>query len=136
MKDNNNLKAFIKIYNETHGTSLSVKSVLASNEMMNLYNQMINMISENANESRLSTKNLSLLEFRANNGNRIQNKVYDYISTKGVTYRAEIAQALGLRISTVCARISELHKLGLLKKVGKTLDVESKRLVETISVAA
>jgi len=142
----NNINAtfgiFVGFYNRANGTNWSVNEAAKDNGMVELFTSTMSAVSRTGlqlevrtSTSRPSTKRVSLDEFRAANGNRVGIRVLNYIESSGGDYRASIAKALGLRISTVCARVNELKAMGLIESTGTTVDPVTNKSVEVVTLA-
>ena len=82
-----------------------------------------------------STRQKSLEKTKATSLNGTAMKVFQTVKNNpNALSRAEIATFSGLRLSSVCARVSELLKSGHFYVSGTTWDYESEREVETIAV--
>lgn len=56
------------------------------------------------------------------------------IATLGKATRAEIANATGLKLSSVCGRINEMKEVGMIVVTGKKFDLETERNVEVVEL--
>ena len=53
----------------------------------------------------------------------------------GPLSRSQLAEVTNLRVSSICARVSELIKLGELAEVGTTYDKSTERNVKVVALA-
>lgn len=65
----------------------------------------------------------------------LRTRVAHFLSSNGPATRSEIAQSLGLKDSSVCARLNELMKEGRIATCGSKFDESTKRNVTLYCVS-
>ena len=80
--------------------------------------------------TKVTSYKMFLEEYQGDTYNAIYNTIYH--SERHLS-RAEIAEYTGIRLSTVCGRVSELMDAGAISVTGKKLDKETNRLVEVLT---
>lgn len=135
----NIIKEIQELYSDPNKTSIDSIEQVANNIMKQIDNKDIDQLITDTPPTTCngkSTKLQSYHEFMAEvNHSVLMDKIYTQIDCFPNTSRAELADQLGIRISTICARVSELMKVGLIYVSGTTKDVETGRTVQTLSTA-
>lgn len=156
----NKFGIFVGLFNRLNKTSFSVQKAAWTPGMIELYSSVReNMEAAAANNPRMassttsykpsgrlavnkkaskktkaSTKKLSYEQFQVQNGTSVAYTIYKHLKdNQAIMTRTELAKALNLRVSTVCGAVFQLVDSGLLKVVGKTMDKNSNREVETLT---
>ena len=75
-----------------------------------------------------ANKRKSYLETLKTSGT-VKELIHNYLKAHGPATRAEIAQKLRLKDSSVCARLNELQKAGLITESGDKFDTATERQV-------
>jgi len=127
---------FVGFYNKINNTSISVKEAAATLEITSIYEKVsvvAKCIPLTVIKKVKSTKSLSYEHFQAQNGTSVAHTIYKHLkTTKGQVSRREIAEALSLRLSTVCGQVNALLGAGVLEVIGAKVDEQSDRSVEVL----
>ena len=141
IQDPTSFGVFVGLYNKLNNTSFSVKQALSTPELTQLFaataqtlqSNTITTSSKSQGKSSKSTKKLSYEAFQTEHGTTVAHAIYSYCKTQGVSLsRAEIADGLNVRLSTVCGQVFNLIEAGLLVVDGTKVDENSGREVETV----
>lgn len=132
---------FVGLYNKLNGTTISVADALQCQAMLDAFaitsaslqsNSTTQLVQSQA-KSAGSTKKLSYEAFQKDYGSSVAYKIYTHMKkTNTKMSRAEIADSMGIRLSTVCGQINAMVKAGLVQVTGKKIDKASKREVEVL----
>jgi predicted transcriptional regulator len=80
-----------------------------------------------------STKRLSYEQFQTEHGSTVAHKIYRFLREQNTALsRQQIANEMGIRLSTVCGQIHPMLDAGLVVTQGTTTDPDSGRKVELI----
>ncbi len=80
------------------------------------------------------TKAISYDHFMFTKGKTLGAKVLSFIQATPHVSRAQIANSLGIRLSSVCSIVNTLYKKNLIRVSGVTTDSDSEQTVETLEV--
>ena len=139
-----NFETFIVLFNKANDTQWYSTEALSEKSIVDLYNQTISLLMKPLDftpitgkkaSKKVSTKRMSLEKLRKGKVDvTAKEAIYSLLkmSDKPLS-RYEIAQSLGLRLSTVCGQMNCLILSGRTKVVGTKIDVLSDRVVETIT---
>lgn len=129
---------FVGLYNRTNDTSLSVKQAAMIEDLVKTFNMSIHLlsrahtvVSKDSNfKSKTSTKmkSYSLLDIP-----KVDGEVLEYIQNNPGESRMDIANGMGIRMSTVCGAIYRLSHNSFVYISGVKIDSETKRKVEVIT---
>ena len=81
-----------------------------------------------------NTKCVSLFDYKKEFGETKRWEVFMDLKENGDTTRQELAERMGWKVSTICARVNELIRDGLVKVTGKTVDSYTSKTVEMIGL--
>lgn len=130
---------FVGLYNKLNGTTYTVNEALQSQTILDTFSITTASLKSTTQtvQSQLknvtSTKKLSYEAFQKEHGSSVAYKIYTFMKQTNTSMsRAEIAEAMGIRLSTVCGQINQMAKAGLVQIVGNKIDKSSKREVETL----
>lgn len=80
------------------------------------------------------TKGMSYDDVKRDFGNTLMFKVYDQICTSSESLsRSDLSKLLGMKLSSVCARVKELLDAGLIHQDGIKTDYETNKKVSTLT---
>lgn len=80
------------------------------------------------------TKAISYDNFMLTKGKTLSAKILGHIRANPDVSRMQIAQNLGIRLSSVCGIVNGLYKKNLIRVSGVTVDPDSEQKVETLEV--
>ena len=141
IQDPTSFGVFVGLFNKLNNTSFSVKEALSNPELTQLFAATAQTLQSNTTtasvksqaKSSKNTKKLSYEQFQTEHGTTVAHAIYSYCKAQGVALsRAEIAEGLNVRLSTVCGQVFNLIEAGLLAVNGTKVDENSGREVETL----
>ena len=141
IQDLTSFGVFVGLYNKLNNTSFSVKQALSNPELTTLFaataqtlqSNTITTSVKNQVKSSKSTKRFSYEAFQTEHGTTAAHAIYSYCKTQNKSLsRAEIADGLNMRLSTVCGQVFNLIEAGLLVVDGTKVDEKTGREVETV----
>lgn len=140
---------FVGLYNRLNNTSLSVEQALWKTEVLEKYTAISFFLQGNSsvfstsapkkvkkvkmNGKPRTTKAISYQDFQTEHGTSVAYSIYTFLKKQNTPLsRAEIAQQMGIRLSTVCGQIFPMEEAGLVTVVGTKIDENSQRTVEVL----
>jgi hypothetical protein len=126
---------FVGLFNRLTGSKFSVEHAFRNDYLRNKYfNTMLDIRQDVIQKPEIilavSTRNESLQTVDVGDSTR---KVLNALQSKNYT-RAEVSEATGLRLSSVCGRVNELIQEGLVVVKGYKTDHKTNKKVEIVGL--